>query len=319
MCVNSTHSEFILKIKVMVTMRDITPSKMKLKNKYEFWGLLFILPWVIGFCILQLYPLIQSLLLSLTDAKVLSTPNFVGLRNYFYMFTNDINFGNSVKVTLISVLIRVPLRLSVAMIFAMMLNSKLRGIGIYRTAYYLPSIFGGSVAISVLWRFLFMREGLVNQMLSVLNIPPHDWLGSTSTALFIVNLVSVWQFGASMVIFLAGLKTVPAELYEASRIDGANAVQRFLKVTLPQISPVIFFNVIMQSINALQEFTIPFVITRGGPAKSTYLFAMLIYENGFKYFKMGYAAALSWMMFITIMVFTALLFKSSKYWVHYSD
>lgn len=164
-----------------------------------------------------------------------------------------------------------------------------------------------------------MKEGLVNQMLGNLGIPAYDWLGSTETALFVVNLVSVWQFGASMVIFLAGLKQVPEELYEAARIDGATALHRFFRITLPQISSVLFFNIVMQTINALQEFTTPFVITRGGPAKSTYLYTMMIYENGFKYYKMGYASALSWLLFIAILMITGVLFITSKYWVHYND
>ncbi|MGI6333546.1 MAG: carbohydrate ABC transporter permease [Saccharofermentanales bacterium] len=294
-------------------------SIFKLKDKYQYWGILFISPWIIGFLVLQLYPLLSSLRLSFTNYKLLSEYKYIGLDNYIYMFTGDYNFLNSLIVTLISVLIRVPLRLLVALLIALLLNRKLKGVGIYRTALYLPSIFGGSVAISVVWRFLFMREGVVNQFTSLFGIPPVDWLGNTTTALFIVSLVGVWQFGASMVIFLAGLKQVPNELYEAAKIDGANSIQRFFRITFPQISPVMLFNLLMQSINALQEFTTPFVITKGGPAKSTYLFSMLIYDNGFKYTKMGYASALSWFMFLIILVMTVLIFESSKRWVHYNE
>lgn len=291
----------------------------KLQSKYDNWGYLFIIPWILGFLIFQFYPLLQSLWYSFTDYKLLRDATFAGLGNYVDIFTKDINFRNSVKVTLISLFMRVPLRITIALFVGILLNAKLRGIGLYRTIYYLPSIFGGSVAISVVWRFLFMKEGLVNQMLGNLGIPAYDWLGSTETALFVVNLVSVWQFGASMVIFLAGLKQVPEELYEAARIDGATALHRFFRITLPQISSVLFFNIVMQTINALQEFTTPFVITRGGPAKSTYLYTMMIYENGFKYYKMGYASALSWLLFIAILMITGVLFITSKYWVHYND
>lgn len=291
----------------------------KLQRKYDNWGYLFIIPWILGFLIFQFYPLLQSLWYSFTDYKLLKDATFAGLGNYVDIFTKDINFRNSVKVTLISLFMRVPLRITIALFVGILLNAKLRGIGLYRTIYYLPSIFGGSVAISVVWRFLFMKEGLVNRMLGNLGIPAYDWLGSTETALFVVNLVSVWQFGASMVIFLAGLKQVPEELYEAARIDGATALHRFFRITLPQISSVLFFNIVMQTINALQEFTTPFVITRGGPAKSTYLYTMMIYENGFKYYKMGYASALSWLLFIAILMITGVLFITSKYWVHYND
>lgn len=299
----------------------MTKRKIKgnLKRKYDNWGYLFIVPWILGFLTFQFYPLLQSLWYSLTDYRLLGDIHFIGLKNYIDIFTKDVNFWNSVKVTIYSMLIRVPLRVLIALMIAVLLNAKLQGIGLYRTVYYLPSIFGGSVAISVVWRFLFMRNGLINQILGTIGIAPYDWLGSTSTALFVVNLVSVWQFGASMVIFLAGLKQVPESLYEAARIDGANNVQRFFRITLPQISPILFFNLVMQSINALQEFTIPFVITKGGPAKSTYLYSMMIYENGFKFFKMGYASALSWLLFIAIIIISGIFFATSKFWVHYSD
>lgn len=288
-------------------------------RRYGNWGYFFIAPWIIGFCMFQLYPLIQSLWISLTNSRLLGETKFVGIKNYIDIFTRDVNFPNSVKVTLMSLLIRVPLRIIIALLFAILLNANLKGIGFYRTVYYLPSIFGGSVAISVVWRFLFMRDGLVNKIIGLFGIPAYDWLGSTDTALFIVSLVSVWQFGASMVIFLAGLKQVPEMLYEAAKIDGANRIQRFFRITIPQISPVLFFNIIMQTINALQEFTIPFLITKGGPAKSTYLLSMMIYENGFKFFKMGYASALSWIMFLFIITISVIYFATSKYWVHYND
>jgi oligogalacturonide transport system permease protein len=282
-------------------------------------GYLYILPWLLGFLILELYPLGASLYYSFTDYALLSDPRFVGLKNYLSMFTKDINFENSVVVTLKWVIVAVPLKLITALLVALLLNQKLKHMNFFRTVYYLPSIFAGSVAVAILWRFLFMREGLINQILDVFKIPAIDWLGDPKLALFTLSLINVWQFGTSMVLFLAGLKQVPGELYEAGRIDGANKFQQFWSITLPMLTPIVLFNLIMQTINAFQDFTAPFVITKGGPIKSTYLFSMLIYDNGFKFFHMGYAAALSWLMFLAIIIFTVVVFWSSRYWVHYED
>ena len=288
-------------------------------NRYQYWGLAFIAPWILGCLIFQFYPLISSLYTSFTDNHVLRGGNWVGLENYVRLFTRDRDFFPTVRTTIKYVLLCVPAKLAFALVVALLMNIKSRGIGLMRTIYYLPSIFGGSVAISILWRFLFMRTGLVNSITAIFGIPAVDWLGNTKTALFTVSLVTVWQFGSSMVLFLAGLKQIPNELYESARMDGAGAVRRFWSITLPAISSVVFFNLIMQMINAFQEFTLPFVITDGGPANSTYLYSMMIYENGFKFLKSGYASAQSWVMFLAIMVLTALIFKSSPYWVFYND
>lgn len=293
---------------------------LKFYSRNTQWvGLLYISPWLIGFLILELYPLMASLYYSFTDFSLLKKPEFVGLDNYIRMFTKDHNFWNSVVVTIKWVIIAVPLKLTTALLIALLVNKKLKHINFYRTVYYLPSIFAGSVAIAILWRFLFMREGLINQLISHLNIPPIDWLGDPGLALYTLSLINVWQFGTSMVLFLAGLKQIPSDLYEAGRIDGANAFQRFWAITLPMLTPIILFNLVMQTINAFQDFTAPFVITSGGPAKSTYLFSIMIYDNGFKYFSMGYASALSWLMFAAIITLTAVLFWSSRYWTHYED
>ena len=199
------------------------------------------------------------------------------------------------------------------------MNQNIKGMRFYRTIYYLPSILGGSVAISVLWRFLFRRDGIVNMILAVVGIAPVDWLGSPKHALGTVALLGIWQFGSSMVLFLAGLKQVPAELYDAAKVDGAGKIRTFFSVTLPMISSIIFFNLVMQLINAFQDFTAPFVITGGGPLNATYVFAIHLYNSAFKYFKTGYASALSWILFVIIMLFTLLVFKSSAYWTYYED
>lgn len=282
-------------------------------------GLLFISPWIIGFLAFQLYPLVASLIYSFTDYSLLSSPVFIGLQNYKEIFTIDENFYNSIKVTLIYTLIAVPGKLAFALFIAMLLNTKVRLAGVYTTMYYLPSILGGSVAISILWRFLFMRDGIINMILSKLSIPAVDWLGSPDVSLFTVSLLTVWQFGSSMVIFLAGLKNIPNELYEAAYIDGASPIRRFCHITVPMLTPMILFNLVMQTINAFQEFTGAYVITNGGPMKSTYLMALLIYDNAFSFFRMGYASALSWILFAVIIAMTLIIFKSSGSWVHYED
>lgn len=285
----------------------------------RYIGLLYISPWIIGLVMFQLYPFIASFVYSFTDYSLLKPPVFVGFSNYVRMFVKDELFPQSLKVTFLYVLIAVPGKLIFALFIALMVNIKVRGVNVFRTIYYLPSIYGGSVAIAVLWRFLFMREGLVNLILSYFAVPRIDWLGNTKIALFTISLVTIWQFGSSMVIFLAGLKQIPQELYEAAVVDGASSVRVFFFVTLPLLTPIIFFNLIVQIIFAFQQFTTAFVITGGGPLRATYLYALFLYQNAFEFLRMGYASALSWILFIIIMSFTLLIFRSSRYWVHYED
>lgn len=286
-----------------------TPIGRARKRKKGSIGLVYISPWIIGFLVFQLYPLMASLVYSFTDFGLLSSPKFVGLKNYIYIFTKDKDFFQSLKVTVLYVLISVPAKLIFALFIAMILNIRLKHTNIFRTIYYLPSIFGGSVAISILWRSLFMHDGLLNSALARFNVPPTDWLGNPDTALYTICLLSVWQFGSSMVIFYAGLKGIPSELYEACKVDGGSRIKMFFTITMPMLTPLILFNIIMQTINAFQEFTAAFVITSGGPMKSTYLYGMMLYQNGFKFLKMGYASALSWILFIILMVLTFTIFK----------
>lgn len=292
---------------------------LKLRINKKYIGLLYITPWILGFLVFQLYPLLSSLIYSFTDYSITSSANFVGLKNFVEIFTKDDQFYKSLKITLIYVFMSVPMKLAFALFVALLLDMKLRFVNLYRTLYYLPSIFGGSVAVAIIWRFIFMKDGVVNKVLSVIHIPKVDWLGSPSVALFTISLLTVWQFGSSMVLFLAGLKQIPRELYEAGMVDGSSKIRMFFSITLPMLTPIIFFNMIMQIINAFQDFTGAFVITNGGPMKSTYLYAMKLYDEGFLFFKMGYASALSWVLFIIILLFTALTFKYSSTWVHYDD
>ena len=290
----------------------------KMKSK-RYVGLLYIAPWLLGFLIFQLYPFIASLCYSFTDYTLLNQPQFVGLKNYLTLFTTDKQFLSTMKITGFYALLSVPLKLAFALFIAILLNAKIKGIGIYRSLYYLPSILGGSVAVSVLWRVIFMKDGMINHFIGLLGLGPVNWLTDAKLALITLSLLQVWQFGSAMVIFLAALKGIPAELYEAASIDGSGKWNQFLHITLPQISSVVFFNLIMQSIQALQNFTSAFVITGGGPMKRTYIIGMKLYDDAFGFYKVGYACAESWILFLVILALTLLVFKSSDAWVYYAD
>lgn len=282
-------------------------------------GLLFIMPWVIGFLVLQLYPLISSFYFSLTEYNIMSKPEFIGLQNYKKLLTADNDFWNSLRVTVIYTVFTVPGKLIVALMVAMVMNKNMKGINAIRTIYYLPSLFGGSIAVSILWKLMFQDQGIVNSILNVFHIPSVQWLGSTKMALPTIILLNFWQFGSAFVMFLAALKNVPADLYEAADIDGAGGMTKFFRITLPQISSIIFFNVIMQTITALQSFAGPMVITGGGPLKSTYVLGLKLYTEAFSYYKMGYACAVSWIIFIMITIVTLVLFRFSSMVVYYED
>ena len=287
--------------------------------KREYQAYLYILPWILGFVILQLYPFVSSFIYSFTDYNDGAKATIQGLANYKKLFTQDKEFWNSLKVTILFALYTVPGKLIMALAVAMFLNRDLKGINLIRTLYYIPSLFGGSVAVALLWRLMFLDNGVINAILTALHLPVIQWLGDTRYALRTICMLEIWQFGSSMVMFLAALKQVPRSLYEAAEIDGAGKVTRFFHITLPQISPIIFFNLINQTIQALQNFTSAQVITEGGPLKSTYVLGLKLYKEGFSYFKMGYASAISWVVFAAIMIFTLAIFASSKLWVHYAD
>lgn len=292
--------------------------KLKLKRK-QWIGLVFIAPWLIGLLTLQVYPFIASLFYSFTEYNIMAAPKFIGLGNYINLFTTDTEFWNSVKVTLIYTVFTVPGKLLVALIVALVMNKKMKGVNFIRTVYYIPSLIGGSIGIAILWKLMFQEEGIVNSLLQVLHLPTQHWLGDPKTALPTIILLQLWTFGSSFVMFLAALKNVPMDLYEAADIDGASRFMKLIKITLPQISSIIFFNVIMQTITALQSFTSSLVITNGGPLKSTYVLGMKLYTEAFSYYKMGYACAISWVIFLMIMVVTLALFRFSSMVVYYED
>ena len=261
----------------------------------KYIGLLLILPWIIGFICFKAVPLFLSFIFSFTKYNVISSPSFIGLENYESMICDF------------------------ALFIAYILTSRVKGIGLFRAVYYIPSLMGGNVAIAILWRFLFLKEGLINSLLSSVGLGPFAFLSGDFSSLFIVSFLHVWQFGATMVVFLAALKGVPASFSEAAIVDGASRFRIFFNVTLPYISPVIFFNLMTNMVTAFQEFNSPFMVTNGGPGNATTLMSLLIYNNAFKFLKMGYASALSVVLFIAIVVVTLILFKTSQKWVNYMD
>ena len=281
-------------------------------------GFLFVLPFVLGVLLFKLFPFVMSFALSFTQYDLMDPPVFVGLRNYRELAFEDPLFRQSLGVTLLFAALAVPLRVGFALFIAHVLNFKLRGIAFFRSAFYLPSILGGSIAVAVLWRFVFARNGLVNGVLAQLGIEPVPWLADEHYSLWTIVLLFTWQFGSAMVIFLAALQNVPASLYEAAEIDGASRAQQFWRITVPLITPVIFFNMIMQMVHAFQEFNGPYAITEGGPLSSTYVLALYIYDQSFRFFNLGYGSALSWVLFAIVAGLSALSFWSSRYWVFYA-
>lgn len=289
--------------------------KKVLKNNI---GFLFILPWLIGFCVFKLYPFASSLYFSFTDFHLFKGISKYTVENYVDVFTNK-NELKALIVTFKYAFITVPLKLVAALFIAYILNFKIKGVNFFRTAYYIPSILGGSVAISVLWKALFKDEGLIQTAFAMVGLHAPSFFSDPNWALFSISLLRMWQFGSAMVIFLAALKGVPAELYEAASIDGAGKWKQFFSVTVPLITPVIFYNLITQLVQAFQEFNEPYIITQGGPRGSTTLMSLLIYNNAFKNYQMGKASAQAWVLFVILLVLTAIAFYSQKRWVYYAD
>jgi oligogalacturonide transport system permease protein len=287
-------------------------------KRRQFLGLAYLLPYIIGLLVFTALPFLASLWMSFTDYNLMSAPKFNGLENYIRLFTSDRTFKRSLWVTLSYVFMTVPIKLAFALFVAYVLNYKLRFINFFRTAFYVPSILGGSVAIAVLWRYLFASNGLANMILAAGGFSTVNWFGDPNNALFTITLLRCWQFGSAMVIFLAALQSIDKSLYEAAAIDGASKLHCFIFITIPLITPVIFFNLIMQMVQAFQEFNGPYIITNGGPLKSTYLLPLYIYDEAFRRFHMGYASAIAWVLFAVIMALTLIAFWSSKKWVFYA-
>jgi multiple sugar transport system permease protein len=291
-------------------------------RRHNLIGYAFIAPWLIAFLAFTLLPMLTSLYFSFTSYSSLDTlgaAEWVGVQNFQRMFTSDPTWRNAVGATVFYVVFAIPLRLAFALGLAMLLNSARRGIGVYRAMFYAPSIVGGSVAVAVMWRQVFGTEGLVNAGLALIGLPARTWLGHPDTAIWTLIILAVWQFGSPMLVFLAGLKQIPNELYEAAIIDGANGWSKFWRITVPLLTPVLFFNLIMQTISGFMVFTQAFIITGGAPLDTTLFYALYVYRRAFENFQMGYASAMAWVLLLVIALFAALIFKSSSYWVHYES
>jgi multiple sugar transport system permease protein len=281
----------------------------------------FLAPWFLGLVLITLGPTLVSLYLSFTRYNILRPPRWVGLENYVEMFTQDPQFWAAVRVTFFYVGWTVPLVLVMSLTVATVLNRGLAGLAIYRSVFYIPSLIGGSVAIGLLWREVFGSRGIFNDLLVLFGIEGQSWVANPATAPWTLVALNVWTFGSAMVIFLAALRQIPAALYEAASIDGASAWVRFRRITLPLLTPVIFFNVVLTMIHSFQAFTQSYIVSNGtgGPAESTLLYTLYLYKRGFVQLDMGYASAMAWLLLITIAIFTGLLFWSARFWVYYGD
>jgi multiple sugar transport system permease protein len=299
-------------------MRQLsTGSRFTLSRREAIAGYIFILPWLFGFMFLRLGPMLASLFLSFTQYDIISPPVFTGLANYVKMFTDDPSFWDALRVTLTYAIFAVPIGLALSLGIALLLNQNVPGIAFWRTVYYLPSVVSG-VAVAMLWVWLFHSQfGLINITLRAIGIKGPAWLGDPDWALIALVIMSFWTIGGGMVINLAGLQGIPTELYEAASLDGANAWRRFWTVTLPLMSPVLFFNLIMGVIETFQYFTNAYVMTNGGPGRATLFYNLYLFQNAFRFYKMGYASALAWVMLLIILALTLVIFKSSPYWVYY--
>ena len=296
-----------------------TPAQ-KFFDKWQ--GLFYLIPWIIGFVVFKAIPFGQSLYYSFTDMNFFkSGTQFVGLAHYITAFTTT-KITKALLITFKYAFITVPLKLIFALFIAYILNFKIACVNLFRTIYYIPSILGGSVAIAVLWKAVFRDDGLVNTLIRMITFghaQGPSWLSDPTYALWIICFLRIWQFGSAMVLFLAALKGVPADLYEAATIDGAGKWKQFFSITVPMITPIIFYNLVTQICQAFQEFNGPFIITNGGPRNSTTLISILVYNYAFKSNEMGMASALAWIMFVIVCILTIIAFTSQKKWVYYSD
>lgn len=293
-------------------------SLAQILNKPKVAGYVFILPFIIGFLAFLALPMLLSLGFSFTRYNILESPVFIGLENYKTMFTADPKFWKVFGVTMYYVLFSVPLRLLMALAVAMLLVKSTKLSGFYRAIYYLPSIIGSSVAVAILWKRMFASDGVINALLKVVGLPSDiAWLGRVDTAIWTLIILAVWQFGSSMLIFLSGLKQIPVSLYEAATVDGANGIQRFFKITIPMLTPSIFFNLINQLISGFMAFTQSYIITQGKPRDTTLFYTVYMYQNSFTYNKLGYGCAMAWFMVFVVGLLTLVLFKTQKKWVYY--
>jgi multiple sugar transport system permease protein len=298
-----------------------TPRERRGRGQRSGPAYVFLSPWILGVVLLTLAPMAVSLYLSFTDYDLFDPPKWVGPRNYTEMFTADPRYWRSVGTTLLYVVVAVPLKLALALGVALLLRGTRRARGFYRSAFYAPSLLGASMSIALVWRALYNDGGTVDELLSSVGIHTGGWVSDPHLAVFVVALLSAWQFGAPMVIFLAGLQQIPADLYEAAALDGAGRWRRFVSVTLPMLSPVVFFNLVLETIQSFQVFTPAYAISggNGGPADSTEFYTLYLYERGFSASHMGYASAMAWVLLLAIGAVTLILFRTSRSWVFYAN
>lgn len=289
--------------------------KLSMRSREAIACYVFMAPAILGLLLFAIGPMIASFLLSFTEYDMLAAPQWVGLANYQALIGDEL-FHKSLRVTAIYSLVTVPTILVLSFILANLLNQKIRGMSFFRSVYYLPTVISG-VAVAMLWRWMFNGEyGLINTLLDKLGIDGPNWFQDESWALPALIVTSLWTFGGTTLIYLAGLQSVPNEIYEAAQVDGASRFRQHLHITVPMVSNVTFFNLVMGVIGSLQVFAEPFVLTGGGPNNATLLLPLYLYRNAFEYLKMGYASAIAWVSFLIVLVLTLLVFKSLPYWVH---
>jgi multiple sugar transport system permease protein len=302
-----------------VTAPAPTTIGRKRRRRQDNAGYLFLLPWFVGI-LFTVGPFLVSLYLAFSDYNLINPPKWSGTKNFETML-HDSSLHQSLKVTFIYVIVSVPLSLAAALGVAMVLHKGIRGLAIYRSVYYLPSLLGGSVAIVMMWKYIFGTDGVVNDALAWIGITGPAWTSDPDYALTTLIILHIWTFGSPMIIFLAGLKQIPTMYYEAAQMDGASAARQFRSVTLPLLSPIIFFNLVQSLIASFQTFTQGFVFSggTGGPASSTLFYNVYLYQKGFAQFDMGYASALAWLLLVIIAIFTAINFLGARFWVFYDN
>lgn len=289
------------------------------ERRENAWGWLLASPWIIGFLGFTLVPMVASLYLSMTDWDILTTPKFTGLKNYAYIFNGgDPVVLKSFGITTYYSVVSVPLRLALGLLIALLMNQNVKGIFVFRSIYYLPAVLSG-VAVAMMWRWIFNSEfGLLNYALwALFRIQGPAWLINRQWVVPALIIMSLWDVGSTMLIYLAGLQGIPTDLYEAATVDGANSWHKFWKVTLPMLSPVIFFNLVNGIIGALQTFTQAYILTEGGPNNASMFTMLYMYLHAFRWFNMGFASAIAWLLFVYILILTVVVFRSSVGWVHY--
>ena len=293
-------------------------SQRNLNKRHEtILGWLMVSPWLIGFICFSALPMFASLIISFTEWDMLSKPEWVGFENYKTLFFEDPLALHSLNITILFTIVSIPLNIVFGLALAMLLNTSIRGLAIFRTIYYLPAILSG-VAVALMWRWIFSTEfGLLNALLSMIGIEGPAWLTDRIWVLPSFVIMRLWSVGGGMIIYLAGLQSIPTNLYEAAKIDGANWWHRTRFITLPMLSPTIFFQLIVGFIFSMQIFTEAFIMTNGGPADASLFYLLYLYRQAFQYFDMGYASALAWVLFVVILVLTIILFKTGKSWVYY--